>query len=61
MLDYGNRGVLLAMDLEKDCSQIEMLLSSPSRLATMGENGLVWSRKYTVEVFENEIKKILYR
>ena len=61
MLDYGNRGVLLIMDLEKDCCEIEKLLSSPSQLATMGESGMVWSRKYTVEVFEHEIKKILDR
>lgn len=61
MLDYGNRGVLLVMDLEKDCCEIEKLLSSPSQLATMGDNGMVWSRKYTVEVFEHEIKKILDR
>jgi len=59
MLDYGRRGLLLEMNLDNDCLQIGVLLQNPILLAKMQENGTAWSRKYTMEVFDSEIKKIL--
>lgn len=61
MLDYGNRGVLLEMDLEKDIEQIEVLLQKESDFESKSLNSSDWSRKYTLDVFEEEIQKLLTR
>lgn len=59
MLDYGNRGVLLEMNLEKDVSQLETVLKNKIDYQIMSEKAVDWSRKYTLDVFEEEIKKLL--
>jgi glycosyltransferase involved in cell wall biosynthesis len=59
MLDKGKRGVLLAMDLEKDAKQIETLLNNQTVFETKSENASDWSRNYTVNVFEREIMNLL--
>jgi glycosyltransferase involved in cell wall biosynthesis len=59
MLDQGKRGVLLAMDLEKDTKQIEVLLHTPTDFDTKSENASDWSRNYTLDVFEREIMDLL--
>ena len=59
MLDHGNRGVLLEMNLEKDILQIEKVLNSQNRYEDMQNKGVNWSREYTTDAFEVEIKKLL--
>ena len=59
MLDYGNRGVLLDMDLEKDTLQMEALLKNKADYESKSLKACDWSRKYTLDVFEAEIKKML--
>jgi glycosyltransferase involved in cell wall biosynthesis len=59
MLDQGKRGVLLAMDLEKDGKKTETLLINQMDFDTKSENALNWSRKYTLDVFEREIGDLL--
>jgi glycosyltransferase involved in cell wall biosynthesis len=59
MLDNGNRGVLLDMDLENDILQIEYVLNNQRLYDEKQSTGLEWSRKYTTDVFESEIKKLL--
>jgi glycosyltransferase involved in cell wall biosynthesis len=59
MLAQGKRGVLLEMDLEKDTKQIEMLLYTPTDFDTKSKNASDWSRNYTLDVFEREIRDIL--
>lgn len=59
MLDQGKRGVLLAMDLEKDAKQIETLLNNQTDFDTKSENASNWSRNYTLDVFEREIMGLL--
>jgi glycosyltransferase involved in cell wall biosynthesis len=61
MLDYGNRGVLLEIDLEKDVNQLEALLKNETNYKIKSEKASDWSRKYTLDVFEEEIKKLLTR
>ncbi len=61
MLDYGNRGVLLEMNLEKDINQLEILLQNETNYQIKSEKASDWSRKYTLDVFEDEIKKLLTR
>jgi glycosyltransferase involved in cell wall biosynthesis len=59
MLDYGKRGILLDMDLEKDTTQIETLLHSPTDFDTKSEKASEWSRNYTLDIFEREIIDLL--
>jgi glycosyltransferase involved in cell wall biosynthesis len=59
MLDYGNRGVVLAMNLEKDVSQIKVLLQNEIYFKSMSEKVSQWSRNYTLDIFEERIKSIL--
>ena len=59
MLDHGNRGVLLEMNLENDILQIETVLNSQNRYEDMQNKGVNWSREYTTDAFEVEIKKLL--
>jgi glycosyltransferase involved in cell wall biosynthesis len=61
MLDYGNRGILLEIDLEKDVNQLEALLKNETNYQITSEKASEWSRKYTLDVFEEEIKKLLTR
>jgi hypothetical protein len=61
MLDYGNRGVLLEMHVEKDVSQIEALLQNETEYQIKSKKASDWSRRYTMDFFEEEIKKMLTR
>jgi glycosyltransferase involved in cell wall biosynthesis len=58
MLDYGDRGVLLQMILEKDFQQLEAIINSEQAFDSKREKASNWSRKYTLDVFEGEIKKM---
>ncbi|MBA0884733.1 glycosyltransferase [Flavobacterium undicola] len=59
MLDQGNRGVLLQMDLYKDAATINNLINNPMGFERKSKAALNWSRQYTLERFENEIQKLL--
>ena len=61
MLDFGNRGVFLEMNLEKDVNQLDVLLQNETNYQIKSEKASDWSRKYTLDVFEQEIKKLLRR
>lgn len=59
MLDYGNRGLLLKLNLEKDVLQLEALIKNETQFEAMSTKASDWSRHYTMDVFEEEIKKLL--
>lgn len=59
MLDQGNRGILLQMNLEKDAAIIKELINNPMDFEKRSIAAVNWSRKYTLERFENEIQKLL--
>jgi glycosyltransferase involved in cell wall biosynthesis len=61
MLDYGNRGVLLEMNLEHDSLLVEYVLQNQADFDSKRNNGVEWSRRYTIDLFEAEIKKLLAR
>ncbi|SHG99865.1 Glycosyltransferase involved in cell wall bisynthesis [Flavobacterium fluvii] len=71
MLDYGNRGILLEMtrehssnwrsNLEKDAYQLELVLKNEIDCQGKSQKASDWSRKYTLDVFEDEIEKLLTR
>lgn len=60
MLDYGNRGLVLQMDLEKDAAIIKELINNPMVFEKKSEVAAIWSREYTLERFEREIKYLNY-
>jgi glycosyltransferase involved in cell wall biosynthesis len=59
MLGYGNRGVLLEMQLEKDVMQLEAILHNQTDFDIKRNAGAEWSRGYTLDVFEEAIEKLL--
>jgi len=59
MLDFGNRGILLKMDLETDSSEITALFKNKNEFYCKSQLAAEWSRNYTIDVFEIEIKKLL--
>jgi glycosyltransferase involved in cell wall biosynthesis len=59
MLDYGNRGLLLDIDLMKDAKSIQELIKNDNRYQELSSNAVEWSRKYTLDAFETEIKLLL--
>lgn len=59
MLDFGQRGLFLDIDLHNDTNTISGLFQSEKRFQEMMKNGVEWSRKYTLDYFEQDIKLLL--
>ena len=59
MLNNEERGLLLSLDIEKDTEKIIKLLSNENHYQKMSLKAIEWSRKYTLDYFETEIKKLL--
>lgn len=59
MLDNGNRGILLDMEFENDLMQLEAIINDRSAYADQVQKSIVWSRQFTMDVFESEIEKLL--
>lgn len=59
MLDNGQRGLLLDLQLDKDVNQIESIIKDEKRYQEQVNHAIQWSRQYTLDVFENEIKQLL--
>jgi len=47
------------MNLEKDANQLNVLLKNEIEYQIKSQKASDWSRKYTLDVFEKEIKKLL--
>lgn len=59
MLDKGNRGILLQLDLDRDVVKIHELMNDPIDFERKSKAALDWSGNYTLELFDNEIQKLL--
>lgn len=59
MLDHGQRGILLEMKLNEDTNTIQNLINDANLYQDKVNNAILWSRNYTLDVFEDEIKKLL--
>ena len=59
MLDFGNRGLLLTMDVKEDAEMIYDLIQNQSIYKEKAEKSMLWSRKYTLDLFESDIKYLL--
>jgi glycosyltransferase involved in cell wall biosynthesis len=59
MLDFGNRGSLLDIKMDKDIQKILSIINDqPSYNAKVAES-ISWSRQFTLDLFETEIKTLL--
>lgn len=59
MLGFGNRGILLDMDLDKDKKTIIEKLNDVKNLKEMSNKAQEWSHQYTLDRFETEINELL--
>ena len=59
MIKDGERGVVLTMDLKNDVHNIQQLIQNTNEYELMSQKGQDWSRKYTLDYFEQEIKLLL--
>lgn len=59
MLGDGSRGVLKEADPKQMTEKILELVSNLDVYNNMQHNAMVWSRQYTLERFEDEIKQLL--
>jgi glycosyltransferase involved in cell wall biosynthesis len=61
MLGNGSRGELVEHDVKKISRIIESYLSDQSRFDKKSKEAMEWSREYTLESFEKEIKKLVIK
>ena len=59
MLDNGKRGLLLDLKLNQDVGNIESMLKDNSLYQDKVIKAIQWSRQFTMDVFEEEIKLLL--
>ncbi|PWA07489.1 glycosyltransferase family 4 protein [Flavobacterium psychrotolerans] len=59
MLDNGSRGLFLEINLDADVEQIIAVLKDQGDYNAKVLKSILWSRKYTLDLFENEIKGLL--
>lgn len=59
MLGYGERGIVLKMDIDKDVFSISDLIKNENIYFQKSRSAQEWSRKFTLDTFDEEIKKLL--
>ncbi|MEO7310317.1 MAG: glycosyltransferase [Chitinophagaceae bacterium] len=59
MVGHGNRGKLVTNNMEEIIAAIQYYFDNPAAYNTASQEGMQWSRQFTLERFENDIKKIL--
>ena len=59
MMGNGSRGIVLQEELNPDVSQIETVVNNQDLYQKMAYEGQNWSRQFTTDKFEAEIKKLL--
>ena len=59
MMGNGSRGIILKEQLNNDVNQIRNVLNNQEVYKKMASEGQTWSRQFTTDKFEAEIKKLL--
>ena len=59
MMGNGSRGVILQEELNQDVDQIKIVINNQELYQKMASEGQTWSRQFTTDKFEAEIKKLL--
>ena len=61
MLNNGKRGLLLTGNMGKDVAALIKLVAQPADYKRKSKAAQEWSQHYTIELFEEEIQKLLTR
>jgi len=61
MLQKEERGILLDLNLNQDIKKIEAILKDNNLYQVKANKAMEWSRYYTIDAFENEIKQLLIK
>ena len=59
MIGNGERGDIIEPDVNKIVNKIKYYLNNPFAYYAKCESAMIWSREFTLEKFEDEIKKLL--
>jgi len=59
MLNYGKRGILISEVLEEAVAIVITHLNNADLLVEMSKMAARWSQQYTLEMFQDEIKKLI--
>ena len=59
MMGNGSRGIILQEELNQDVGQITTVINNQDLYQKMALEGQTWSRQFTTDKFEAEIKKLL--
>lgn len=59
MIDFGHRGLALTLDLQKDVHQMRSLIEDKNKCDLMATQAKKWSQQFTMDKFEDEIRKVL--
>ena len=59
MLDNGKRGILIDDDLAEAVKKIDSVLKNKDLLPILSDTAAKWSRRYTLEYFEEALKKLI--
>ena len=59
MLENGDRGLFIDFKLNHDVENIESVIKDAALYKDKVIKAVNWSRQYTLDVFENEIKLLL--
>jgi hypothetical protein len=60
MLDFGNRGELVKGHVDEIAERVEHLILAPDLYLQKSQKAAAWSRSYTLERFESEIRSLIY-
>ena len=60
MLGNGDRGIILELNLKEDVQKIHSILVDENLYRNKVNKAVNWSRNYTMDVFEMEIKQLLH-
>jgi len=60
MVDYGKRGILIDENVTSATEKIQQEIRNPENLKEISIAAQTWSQEYTLEKFEEGIKRILY-
>jgi glycosyltransferase involved in cell wall biosynthesis len=59
MLDSGRRGIILSLNAQKDSESIRQLMANPEMYRKKVTDAALWSRQFTLDLFEDEIVTLL--
>ncbi|MFK7050331.1 UDP-D-galactose:(glucosyl)lipopolysaccharide-1, 6-D-galactosyltransferase [Flavobacterium columnare] len=59
MIAKGERGIILSLNLDEDVKTIMNIINNEIMLEDITFKGAEWSRKITIDQFENEIEKLI--